>query len=117
MYEAAIAAGIKYLDERLGLAWVFQINLDTLRMSKCDVCVCGQLGLDEKDLRADIDCAKWIGFSRNLGFNTRDSGLDPEDFYYRYVFAELHYAALTKEWKVVIASLQESRKDLNVASS
>lgn len=66
-YAAAVAAGIAKLDAEKP-NWRDLINVDSLRLESCDVCVLGQVFGDYEDGKSylDIDTTE----AKRLGFNT-----------------------------------------------
>lgn len=67
-YAAKVAAGIKLLDEQGPQDWRSKIDLGSLRLESCDVCVLGQVfGVYDNGLDAlDIDTYD----AKKYGFNT-----------------------------------------------
>lgn len=124
-FDAKIAAGIKLLDNHVGSSWRDSINLDTLNLGSCSVCVLGQVfgdyqeGLDELDLEEGYD----YGFNTMSGDMTELTAawkvalgknnvlVEKGDVYkdsYGYAVKILQTHTLTVEGKTVITYLAQS---------
>lgn len=94
--EQRVAAGVAWLDENRS-GWIDLVNLDTLDLSSCTLCVLGQLFGEYEDAplaaKYTPDLAS-TGPARSRGFEVA----------YRTASAYREYADLTAEWRRVIES-------------
>lgn len=104
----AVANGAQLLDEKLP-GWWRHLDLETLKLSECDLCVCGQLGTRMLNFVGTI--ADWEPYEHTLskiglvwtetdvthGFNIPDEISDS-------LVAKAMYRALEIEWRNVITA-------------
>jgi hypothetical protein len=95
MYEKEIANGIKWLDENHE-RWEDKINLDTLDLFDCSLCIIGQLFKDYNHLYKIHDD------DENEGFEfSKDHGFTPHK----------EVGQLTKEWKSAILQRRKENEE------
>lgn len=124
MYEKRIDNGIRFLDEHLGPEWPHRIDLNTLELTSCTTCVCGQLFGGEAALVEEIDTedgydyvsnyllTAWedrVGCGFALGVYGEDDELDEDEGDGVLDPNQFSWKLLTDEWKAVIKTLQDSR--------
>ena len=112
MFSEQIAAGIKWLNQ-IRPQWFDKVNLDTLNLGKCSLCVLGQLFGDEPEVETEFMYTAGFGYAQaRLGLTDRICQSLGFAVDHSLPNSELRYEILTNEWKEAIRSLRSPQVEI-----